>query len=447
MNKIKDLFNLLVIVFSIIISIMFFYLYTLANSMKDYNFYKSSFNSLISVNQELNNFMEKKDRFVNFDSVVENINKFETVLNTLKTAQLKKEFGNEFYEKVIDLSSTYKNKVDLIERYKSRQATNLNSIHYIYELNQYFIKNKKVKNELKIVINSTLFMLMQNFINLNDNKNQILKNLEFIHKENKKLSSQSLKLLYIHAQNILDNNEYIRNINKESKSLMLKSKLDNINIILLQKYEAQLFHQILISIFFFLSIIVILFMIYKEHKKSLKIKNELYAFKYAVENSDNSVILTDKDRNILYVNDNFEKNTGFLKDEIKGLKPTILGSGETPSETYENLNKRLAAGEKWEGEFINKRKDGSYFYEKASIVPIVIDGELKNYLAIKLDVTKYIEQNESIKLSSIAFNNIQEGILICDSNKIIITANEAFESITGYKKDEITGLKCCAQRT
>ena len=73
-----------------------------------------------------------------------------------------------------------------------------------------------------------------------------------------------------------------------------------------------------------------------------------------------------------------------------------------------DLNKKLDAWEKWEGEFVNKRKDGTFIYEKASIVPIIIDNELKNYLAIKLDITKYIEQNENIKLSSIAFNNIQK---------------------------------------
>ncbi len=197
----------------------------------------------------------------------------------------------------------------------------------------------------------------------------------------------------------------------------------------------------MIAVIFFISIFIIVFIIYKEYKKIQNIKSELSAFKYAVENSDNSIVLTDSEHNILYINDIFEKNTGFEKKEVVGKKPKVLSSGLTSDEVYADLNKKLEAGEKWEGEFINRRKDGSIFYEKASIVPILIENEPVKYLAIKLDITKYIKQKEELKLSDIAFNNIQEGILICDKDKYVITSNKAFESISGYTKEDLVGRK------
>ncbi len=64
---------------------------------------------------------------------------------------------------------------------------------------------------------------------------------------------------------------------------------------------------------------------------------------------------------------------------------------------YSRLKEPLQRGEKWDGEFVNKRKDGSLFYEKASISPLVIDGKLTEYIAIKLNITKYVEQESRVK--------------------------------------------------
>jgi len=180
-------------------------------------------------------------------------------------------------------------------------------------------------------------------------------------------------------------------------------------------------------------------LIYFEHRKSVKVKKELASFKYAVENSDNSIILTDKNKNILYVNDVFEKTSGYKKSEAFGNRPEMLRSGETPRETYNKLNESLKLGTKWEGEFVNKKKDGTLFYEKASIVPVYLDNEITNFLAIKLDITEYILQNESLKLSAAVFENIQEGILVFNIKKEIVSVNKAFVDMSGYKKDELIG--------
>ena len=249
-----------------------------------------------------------------------------------------------------------------------------------------------------------------------------------------------MQLLYIHTKKTIDKIEHINTIKKSVDSLNLTQKLDVIDQLLVDSYNKKMLMQLIIASSFFLFLIFMIIIIYLEHKKTIKIKNELLAFKYAIENSDNSIVLTDPQQNIIYVNENFEINTGYKKEEVLGINPRFLRSGSTENKTYDELKRKLKNGQKWEGEFVNRKKDGSIFYEKASIVPITINNQLVNYLAIKLDITKYIKQKESLELSSIAFDNIQEGILICNADKKIITVNNAFENISGYDKSELISM-------
>ncbi len=439
MKKIKNIYSLQLLFFAIFISILFVYLYKIANNIKNYNSYKNDISSMMVLNLKLNNFLEKNDQFINFDLIVEKTNNFEERLDILLRSKIGEEFGEEFIPLIKAIRKDYKKKIDLIERFKSRQASNLNSLHYVYDLNHYFSSRNIISENLKLKMNNTLFMIMQHFINLNKKRDEILANLKDIKEINQTIDLKKINLLYIHSKKIIDNIDYLEITKRKSLGLDLNKKLLVLHSLLIKKYNEKLFYQSIIVSFFFLSILFGLYLIYKEQRKTIKIKNELSAFRFAVENSDNSVVITDPDRNILYVNDIFEKNTGFNKNDIKGQKPKLLSSGETPESTYVDLDKKLNAGQKWEGEFVNRRKDGTIFYEKASIVPIIVDDELINYLAIKLDITKYIEQNEKLKLSSAAFDNIQEGILICDKDKKIIILNDALSSLTGYSKEELLG--------
>lgn len=128
-----------------------------------------------------------------------------------------------------------------------------------------------------------------------------------------------------------------------------------------------------------------------EISNSNSIKQELVSFRQAVEQSYNSIVITDTKRRIVYVNEVFEKITGYKKEEVLGKNPNILKPNNSHALYYKNMNKTLNEGKIWKGELVNIKKDGSYFYEQASIIPIYINNELINYLAIKLDITDYKE--------------------------------------------------------
>lgn len=115
----------------------------------------------------------------------------------------------------------------------------------------------------------------------------------------------------------------------------------------------------------------------------------------AVEQSPVSVVITDLDRAIQYVNPKFLEATGYTWDEVIGQKPSLLKSGLTPQEHYQDLTATLDQGEQWRGEFVNRRKDGSLYWEQASIQPIRnLEGRVTNYLGIKLDITQRKQSEE-----------------------------------------------------
>lgn len=108
----------------------------------------------------------------------------------------------------------------------------------------------------------------------------------------------------------------------------------------------------------------------------------------AVENSPASIVITDQKGLIEYVNPAFSRLTGYGPDEALGQNPRILKGGDQPEEFYRDMWETLMRGEVWRGEFHNKRKDGSLFWEAASISPITdVQGEISHFVAVKENIT------------------------------------------------------------
>jgi PAS domain S-box-containing protein len=108
----------------------------------------------------------------------------------------------------------------------------------------------------------------------------------------------------------------------------------------------------------------------------------------AVEQSPVVVVITDLEGTIEYVNPKFCEVTGYARNEAVGQNPRILKSGEMSSDAYRELWQTITSGREWRGEFHNRRKDGTLYWESAFISPIRdADGNITHFLAIKEDVT------------------------------------------------------------
>ncbi|MCK9387391.1 MAG: PAS domain S-box protein [Sulfuritalea sp.] len=109
----------------------------------------------------------------------------------------------------------------------------------------------------------------------------------------------------------------------------------------------------------------------------------------AVEQSPESIVITNVEGRIEYVNEAFIRTSGYSQDEVIGQNPRILNSGKAPPETYATMWSALADGQPWKGEFYNRRKDGSEYIEFAIITPIrQPDGRITHYVAVKEDITE-----------------------------------------------------------
>jgi PAS domain S-box-containing protein len=139
-----------------------------------------------------------------------------------------------------------------------------------------------------------------------------------------------------------------------------------------------------------------------------------------VEQSPSSIIITDVEGHIEYVNPRFTVVTGYKLEEVIGLNPRILRSTHTSTEEYTSLWETILAGREWKGEFQNKKKNGELFWVQASISPIRdAAGTTTHFLAVNEDITqrKLLEQQlwQAQKMESIGtlasgvahdFNNI-----------------------------------------
>jgi PAS domain S-box-containing protein len=109
----------------------------------------------------------------------------------------------------------------------------------------------------------------------------------------------------------------------------------------------------------------------------------------AIEQAAEAVVITDPEGRIEYVNPAFSWITGYSREEALGQTPRLLKSGQHPPEFYRLLWETITSGKVWQGEMVNRRKDGTLYPEEMTITPVLAaGGKISNYIAIKQDVTE-----------------------------------------------------------
>ncbi len=156
-----------------------------------------------------------------------------------------------------------------------------------------------------------------------------------------------------------------------------------------------------------------------EHKKR---ENRLVALNRAVEQSPAAVAITDKNGIMTYVNPKFEEMTGYPAAEVIGKNPRILKSGRQGPEFYKELWGTILSGRTWNGEFHNKKKDGSLYWENAYISAVRdVKGEIINFIAVKEDITerkRMLEELENKNRELLKLDNLKSEFVSVVSHEL-----------------------------
>jgi PAS domain S-box-containing protein len=127
-------------------------------------------------------------------------------------------------------------------------------------------------------------------------------------------------------------------------------------------------------------------------------ETKLLQLSRAVEQSPSSVVITDARGRIEYVNPKFTRLTGYTLEEVLGKNPRILKSGDMALEGYKAMWKTITTGGEWRGELHNRKKNGDYYWEFASISPILDEhGVTTHFVAVKEDITERKEAEAELK--------------------------------------------------
>ena len=165
----------------------------------------------------------------------------------------------------------------------------------------------------------------------------------------------------------------------------------------------------------------------------------------AVEQAAESIVITDTNATIQYVNPAFTRMTGYSSAEAIGATPRILKSGRHELKFYQEMWATILAGKVWHGEMINRRKGGAFYTEEMTIAPVRDQkGNTSNFIAIKQDITERKQAEEQLKQQLALMKSITDkstdSIFLTNAEGRVTFVNPEAERVFGYTAAEMKGL-------
>jgi len=178
--------------------------------------------------------------------------------------------------------------------------------------------------------------------------------------------------------------------------------------------------------------------------KRKRTERQLVLLNTALESAANAIIITDKDGTILWSNPSFSRATGYSKEEIVGLTPRFLKSGKQDNDFYKSLWDTILSGKVWHAELLNRRKDGSLYYEDQIITPVFdAKARITNFISIRQDITEHKQAEEALMKSEQLYRSlvIASSQIVWQMNATgdVVEDNPMWRAFTGQSESEFLG--------
>ncbi len=175
-------------------------------------------------------------------------------------------------------------------------------------------------------------------------------------------------------------------------------------------------------------------------------KQRLQLLTTAVESADNGIVITGMTGDIVWVNHAFTNLTGYSREEAIGKNPRILNSGVQDQSFFDKLWETILSGKTWNGQIINRRKDGILYVEEMSITPVKnTAGEITNFIAIKRDITEkrkyHLRLEESLKEKEVLLAEVHHRV----KNNLAMISGLLYLQMNTVMNDEVKRILSLSQ--
>lgn len=165
----------------------------------------------------------------------------------------------------------------------------------------------------------------------------------------------------------------------------------------------------------------------------------------ALESAANAIVITNPQGVIEWVNPAFERLTGYTSTEAVGHTPGLLKSGRQDQAFFKQMWETITSGKVWHGELVNKRKDGTLYYEEMTITPVKDSaGKLSRFIAVKQDVNERRKTEDALRRSEATFRGLFDRAAVPTAVQApdgrVLRANQPYCQFLGYSEEELRAL-------